>query len=196
QPARRERPSPPPRRRPERPRRIPPHRIAAALGTPRGLRDRCAVGHVAGQGPAVRRDPARRIRRVHGLRVRPEPQGNALDRRRRRRRLPTPPGPHLPQRARRHPDRPTARRSELPDRTSPVPEHAATVTAPRATPRALLLHRPAHRIHRDLTARLLRPRPAAPQPTRRAAAPANFPGHKLTFLTGAGATRGMRFVFW
>ena len=76
----------------------------------------------------VPRGPARHLRRVHGHGVRTEPQRHAPRAEGREARLPHPSGADEPQRSR-HP-RLGCRdgRSELPDRASPVPVHAASRT--------------------------------------------------------------------
>ena len=134
---------------------LPPYRVAAAVGAPGGLPGRGRAGALAGQGAGLRRGAPGGLRHLHGLRVRPQPQGHGGDRAGRAAGLPAPAGADLPQRPRRLVHRPAAGWAELPDRAPPVPEHAAAQPAPRAAAGPPVLPGARHPLHRDQPVRLV-----------------------------------------
>ncbi len=98
-----------------------------------GLSHRGLPGPVLAPGPGLHRHPARAVRPLPGLRVRPQPQGHAGTEQRGQPGLLAPAGAHLAQRQRVPPDRGHARRPQLPDRAPPVPGHAPPGAAPLPT---------------------------------------------------------------
>ena len=86
-------------------------------------------------------------------------------------RLPAPPGPHLPQCARRLAHRLRARRPELPDRAPPVPVHAPAQPAPLPAHDRGVLPAARRAVLREQPGGLLRPGAAPPQHRRQAGPP-------------------------
>src|SRR5699024_2847674 len=150
-------------------------RAPAARGGPartargRARRDR-VLGALTGARGRLPRCATRGVRLLHGLLVRPEPQGHAdraegsLDR------LLPPPSAHEPQHPRRLVHRLPVRRAQLPDRTPPVPRDAARFAAQGRPDDPRILRGQEGGLHRGEHPGVLRDARRLPQPgwTRRA----------------------------